>query len=405
MIPFFVEYLPQFLKFGPSSHTVWQEFQSPSLYQWLVTLGPRKPRSHFVRLVIFRHGSAPDDTLDEHNLCPQRAFTAKMICIMARSNPAAIVIDKRYPVSTVCKSTETKEILEAADRISATVPIIVGYGAKGATEVKNENSAVIAKLSKNQALVAFPTLQFGPGVTHGALRPDSDNRRLPLDWPIYPSIDAVLHGSPTREPSLALAAAQAYDPAALEEPRIKKLRARPEFPFTSFLTENELGSYSPLSMVCADDKSNDWKNCAEPPLNPLIRNRIVVIGQDAGSDYHQTPIGDVPGVVLQANYIESILDDRYLYPVSWILDLFFSLLWVAAIEYIFDKLPFSVALLLAGLFTGVGGLILYDLCVVQFGCYVLLLPPSLLVIALNVLSRWRHSPHSPGTGTPPAPSR
>src|SRR5205807_673579 len=41
-----------------------------------------------------------------------------------------------------------------------------------------------------------------------------------------------------------------------------------------------------------------------------LRHRIVVIG-DLASDMRMSVIGRVPGVILQANYIESLLDQRY----------------------------------------------------------------------------------------------
>jgi CHASE2 domain-containing sensor protein len=42
-----------------------------------------------------------------------------------------------------------------------------------------------------------------------------------------------------------------------------------------------------------------------------LRKKIVVIG-DAVSDKRNNVVGHVPGVILQANFIEALLDTRYL---------------------------------------------------------------------------------------------
>lgn len=189
-----------------------------------------------------------------------------------------------------------------------------------------------------------------------------------------------------------MVAAQSYDPGSIEQPRIRKLRKIPDFPFTSFLIEEEIGSFEPLKLVCAEP-SKSWQHCPPAEPEPKLRNRIVVVGQDFSYDFHDSAIGRVPGVVLQANYIESLLDDRYLHPVPWWAQLGLSILWIAVIELVFDKVRLVWAVFISALITVVAGLIMYAICVVQLGLYVVLLPPSILVIALKVLDRWVH-PHS-----------
>lgn len=387
LIPFGVEHFEDFFELGPSSHVIQRSLPGHRLYAWLSTLSPRKPRSHFVRLVVFRKGSVPDEAMTENSPCPQRAFTAKLLEGVARANPAVIVIDKRYSANIPCAAGETELLQTTLSWISSTIPVIVGDDARSAERLKNEDPVVVERLANQQALVAFPTLAFDNQVSHGVLLLDADERRIPLDWPVYPTLNSVLSTKPSLKPSLAVAAVQAFDPAALTQPRIKQLRNGPNFPFTSFLSEKQIGSYTPQSIVCAAE-ATEWTNCA-PGRADLLRNRIVVIGEDSAADYHSSILGEVPGVVMQANYIESLLDDRYLYPAWWPVDLLFSIIWVILIEYFFDKLPFGWAVLISSLFTLIGGFVFYDIFVVQFGIYVLLLPPSLLVIALKILGNVR----------------
>ncbi len=392
LIPMMIEYAPHFLEFGPKSHSIWR---SPVfLYQWLVTQGPRKPRSHFVRLVILRRTAAPDAALDEINVCPGRRFTAKLLDAVERANPAMIVIDKRFAASPVCADGETGDLVSTVERIARSVPVIIGYWDKSAAEAANQDHELNEKLKREDAVVLFPTLDL-KGATQGLLQLDFDNRRIPLDWPAYNSEDEIPKGKPRRLPSLAVTAAQIYDPGALEQPRIRKLRTIPDFPFTSFLTETELGIVAPLQLICAE-KAEDWQHCPPAPPNPTLRNRIVVIGQDFSYDFHESAIGRVPGVVLQANYIESILDDRYLHPVPWWVQLALSVIWVAVIELLFDKLSLGWATLVSSAITVVAGMALYTICVVHLGIYLVLLPPSILVIALKVIDRFLH-PHNGST--------
>lgn len=63
----------------------------------------------------------------------------------------------------------------------------------------------------------------------------------------------------------------------------------------------------------------------DPDAKRLCRDKIVIVGatwhQDGGRgdliDGHLSPIGFVPGVYLHANYVESLLDDRYALALPW----------------------------------------------------------------------------------------
>ena len=61
----------------------------------------------------------------------------------------------------------------------------------------------------------------------------------------------------------------------------------------------------------------------------------MVIGEDIPEmDHHDTVVGNMPGYILQANYIESLLDDRLIRPVPEAINLTYGLLIYAIFEWI-----------------------------------------------------------------------
>lgn len=62
-------------------------------------------------------------------------------------------------------------------------------------------------------------------------------------------------------------------------------------------------------------------------ISSLLSGKIVLIGLASGyEDLFHTPVGDLPGVVVQAYSIHNLLHDNYIKEVHWIISLFFSLL-------------------------------------------------------------------------------
>jgi CHASE2 domain-containing sensor protein len=66
-----------------------------------------------------------------------------------------------------------------------------------------------------------------------------------------------------------------------------------------------------------------------------LTNRVVIIGDESRDDMHASPIGEVSGVVLQANYLEAILGSRYFVPAPTYFDVFLVMLAILVIERIF----------------------------------------------------------------------
>ena len=61
-----------------------------------------------------------------------------------------------------------------------------------------------------------------------------------------------------------------------------------------------------------------------------MSGKVVLIGYAGfGSDVHKSLIGNVAGVVLQANYVESILENRVYVPLPTFYQILIWILWLA----------------------------------------------------------------------------
>ena len=125
-----------------------------------------------------------------------------------------------------------------------------------------------------------------------------------------------------------------------------------------------------------------------------VRERTNGVFQQPARDYHETFLGALPGYVLHANYIESLLDGRYLKPVVHLA--YYKLFWFVAIELLLHFVrPLWKALLYAIVGSSLLAVLIY-LAVFQFGYYLDLLPFGVIVIVIGwsrrrlaLLPRWR----------------
>jgi CHASE2 domain-containing sensor protein len=134
-----------------------------------------------------------------------------------------------------------------------------------------------------------------------------DKRRIPLVTPTSGDGDGP-------SISLALAAVDAFEGWSHLEPRTRLKPAiaaaiqEESFVFGGFIPESE---FQTLSIAELAD--------GVPRALRLARGRILMVGgtwrADLGHgddvDSHRSPVGDIRGMYLHANYIEALLDDRY----------------------------------------------------------------------------------------------
>jgi CHASE2 domain-containing sensor protein len=162
----------------------------------------------------------------------------------------------------------------------------------------------------------------------GNVNPADDERMIPLKH--------ELQGNSQCQDSLALAAASAYEDATDRQPltREKKSIANEiksyRYVFGSFVPEERFQTIPIRDLAVGERKA--MRAC---------RTRVVVIGgkwgealgQGRASDVHKTSVGPLTGLYLHANYIETLLDDRYMKEVPPLWALFIDLI-VGALLYV-----------------------------------------------------------------------
>jgi CHASE2 domain-containing sensor protein len=414
-VPFGLENAPKILNVNPGeSSNPW--VSTLVLYQWVVTVGPRKPRAHFVHIVMIDRRTEPDEVTSETSPCPQRDFMARLLRTLAAANPAVIAIDKYY--GRGCKPEESAALLDTMRDVSQTLPLVILRYDRSDLDLQGRDTGKLHVLNKRDAVVATKTMDVDIHVKYGLKTLNADERKIPLQWPVI-SEDHFDHLSASElakeplafEPTFATSVVKEYDPSTVAEETIQSFITRDVNPFTSFLNLGQIAPSSAIDLICGQEHARDldWHNCAPPngggDLLKNLRNRVVVIGQNDPRDIHNTVVGEVPGVILQANYIESLLDDRYLKPSSLWIQLLISIAWVLVVEYFFDQYDSRPdhALLLSAASIAALWLITYDIAVVQLGHYLVLWPPS-VVAMLSRYAILKFKP-KPVAAMPPTPVR
>jgi CHASE2 domain-containing sensor protein len=277
-------------------------FEMSAIYQRVVASGPRKPAPIFTALVEID----PEKDPSLHNVCVQRKFVAELIRAVADFSPAVIVVDKYFVTKCGEKDDGTLQLQSAMREVGGRIPIVVG---------RRINDSV-----GSPALSLFPAPEIGPqlGIREGIVNIDPDTKRLPLGWTVLTD-----DGRRRWRKSLALEAAKAYDPKLRRKyPFLEQLIAGRQHPYISFLNREQqkrYATYSTADVFCGNPRTRAGRSCSAGTEDDLryLRGRIVVIGEINLDDSHFSVIGHVPGYVLQANYIEALLDQRYFKPVGW----------------------------------------------------------------------------------------
>jgi CHASE2 domain-containing sensor protein len=387
---------------GAKSRGLWSRvFEGAFWYQPLLKAGNRTPRNRFVRIATLSDQREPGELFA--NICRQRVFMARLIQKLQTAGPSLIVIDKYFsPDSCPDPADPGNQMLGQAISTS-NIPIVLGIHTLDSEQLKLRGPLSQSDEAglKTAGLVVSPSLQFtNPSglVSYGLVRLNHDNRKIPLEWLVYQSRSdlAALDHHTVVLPTLSLVAAEQVDPNLSGEGKIKHLLSRGEHPYTGFLSQNEIPTFSALDLVCGPQfsSSSDWQRCELSDYkNQTIRNHIVIIGNSTDDhDIDPSVIGLVPGVVLQANYIESLLDDRFLKPVPLFWNILINLSAAFLIGFLFlatSSQKHGVSperLAVASLFIALFLWILSYLIALHVGYYLAIWFPGLYVLAL-----WAHS--------------
>jgi CHASE2 domain-containing sensor protein len=319
---------------------------------------PRPVSPKWTRMVVIN-----EELHEELGVPTDRKYLATLVRNAARGDAAVIVLDfelleEQAGGHDATKQSEMNEELRNAiwDAAKLGVPVIVpcsldlsGEKAKVFPSIYPDAVLPIAN-EKDQCSFASTT---GATVTYpacarrGYVNPAKDERKIPLG--------IELPGNTQCQDSLALASATAYEEATDRQPRTRQKKAiagdirNYRYVYGSFLAEER-----DSGKKCKEQNPEDRCKVANfqtisirdleagtPEAMRECRTRIVVIGgewkeapgRSENFDMHETSVGPMAGIYLQANYIEAILDDRYMKEVPAVPALFFDIV-VAALLYV-----------------------------------------------------------------------
>jgi hypothetical protein len=401
LVPYAMEFVVQRTNpkpYRPSDPLYVAVWKPEFWYTIATTAGPRKPRARNVSLIKIARGIEPVHALGE-SPCSHREFMATLLQTVSRARPRAIVMDYWYSAPCKHEYKGTSLLLDAIREASATAPVILIRDSANSHEIEAYCPTHRIQLQSDEEVLGptIPIVGATPdSVQYGLARLNADTRKIPLTWYSYPNCDAAAARAGRQiTATLAVATVQSIFRDALRP--FEELQRNVVHPFTSFITEDKFPIYSALNVICSDPDHSREKlpYCNAPPgdrkLAANLSHRIVLIGEQHANDYYDTVIGRVPGMVLHANYIESLMDERSLKPVVDWLQIPIGLLWFLVIELIFrrwDTKPAHALLFAVGV-TTVLGIVFYYVVILHWGFYFVLLPPTITAIILRFISSKR----------------
>jgi len=269
---------------------------------------------------------------------------AKLLLRLRDIEPAVVVIDKWYPPGVCNDSPGTAKLKSAVLQLSEKVPIVLGENSDTLHELRANADPNLGKLlqdgftEKDQLASELPLV---PGndrtIFYGLVRLNCDTRRIPLEWQVYRDEDSVRQRHRVRLPSLSFSAAMIVDKDV--DKNVKVFLNEGEHPLTSFLTEDRFKPVHAMQIVCGTAQVDPkvWRECSPATEDDFdVKNKLVVVGEYSSDDQHRSVIGQVPGFVVQANYVEALLGDRYFRSMHRPLEIALTILSFVLISLAFE---------------------------------------------------------------------
>jgi hypothetical protein len=326
-------------------------------------------------------------------VCAERNFLGEALKTLSHAKVRVVVIDKKFGDSTCPKDDPgTLNLMRGVQALCAAhITLVVG---------REVNKSARSQTPRAAAYPLYPSLAFAPEaacVTEGVINTYQDQRRVALWWPNVQPVSGS-HGAP---PTLALAASLAASPSFLRNGRLAGWTPDAPVPYVSFVRRGQFDDYdiAARDLVCSGPGNLGWRACEDSELSQKVRSladgRIIIVGEDvAGIDRHDTVVGEMPGYILQANYIESLLDDRLIRPVPESLNVLAGLVFFAAFEYIawrhHERRLYALSLI--ALLVVNSGLVIY-LSVTLLGYYLNPATIGLLAVLLRLADTALVPPH------------
>jgi|SRR5271157_1406949 len=282
-------------------------------YQRVSTLGYRKTKDRYTRLILLDDNpdSGHDPRSVAHNACTRRLYLAKLVQALDVQSASVIVLDFRFEAD--CHA-EDRVLADAISRTAQHVPVVLGQNSETVSAVRRQRPATYigSGIHDGDLVPQTPSLSGTVGAAaYGLTMLAADTRLVPLQWTIATSgSDASRITERRLQDGLAFAAATAHERSLRDEPKLNWYMKRGEFPMTSFVPEGKFPQQTGLDLLCKDEDRLKWEDCT-PKHDPesTFKGHVALIGygDNAGGDMHDSVLGSVPGVVLQANYIESLV--------------------------------------------------------------------------------------------------
>jgi CHASE2 domain-containing sensor protein len=356
------------------------------------TFGFRKPDARFTALVLLddkatSHSDPPEVALQA---CKRRLYLAKLIDALEVQAASVIVLD--FMFNAQCP-IEDKMLAASMSRTAERIPLIVGQNSEVVRTIQAREPTRVGKgIDEADLVPVTPNISAEVrGVTYGLIMLIADNRHIPLRWQTASSRPGTggltEHGT---QDSLVLAAAIAQNRSVADSPTLSQYMRNSETPLTRFIPPSKFPHQNGLDLLCRDQDLSHWEDCKpKPDRMSIFRGHVAVLGfgdNDAGTDMHESVLGVIPGVFLQANYIECLLDGSYLTQPWWPIELALSFVCFAVIEVVFEFisnmwLALPVALLTIGCFY-----VISFIAVVEFGYYLQLWIPTFVAFILKLVT-------------------
>jgi CHASE2 domain-containing sensor protein len=304
---------------------------------------PLKTRHHYVSMVTISEETEPLSVIT--NTCESRQFLALLMRKLSALGASVIAVDESFSENSCPESFRGPDgpvNQGLRDAIQASKPpVVVGWAshkAQGATD-KDESCLTVNKKFCFSAECAHGGDPENAKLRFGLIRLNSNVLKIPLQWWVYLDESPILKkekapfpSTPTKampEKSFSLVAAefasQKISGSDLHADKHLDLDIKnDEHPYTSFFAEPP--TWSAMDVLCYGHPAGyspraDWP-CAKTQKGGVdsLKNQVVVIGVKVASDLKPFPGGSKFGAELHANYIEALLDGRYVKTVNPNLD-------------------------------------------------------------------------------------
>ncbi len=394
LLPFALDNATEFAEHLPGSLRAKLETLSSRYQNW--SAGPRPLEARYTALVTFTEESLPSII---GNACKQRDLVRHLLPRLADFGASVVVIDLSFGRDSCPEgSPESTGLIRVLEMTEDQIPIVIGQASKRLDDLEEEEAVAFRKRGMpSNGLLLRPLVELSdsskPKIHVGLLQINADVQKIPLEWPAY----VEENQSPVDvgpKPSLALEAARTYRQTFPEGTReLDRLVSSGLHPFTHLLPMRKQIVVSAADLLCGTGFELEGKPVcngagAEEHAREQVRGKIAVVGwAKVTKDMWKTPVGAIPGVAMQANFIESLLDSRALKPISYWWQVAISLLWFGSIEITFLFWP-ERALITAPLIMLTVAFVIYYVAVVNLGLYLALLPPSVAALLLRFWHHW-----------------